>query len=151
MDGVDFPIVEPSPFSSKWYSHKFHGPGLRYDIGVAVGTGHFVWAFGPFPCGSYNELAIYRMARKRHLDLFERVVADGGYQDDTCSRRHPKDNVNWSFVRARHEAANKRPKQFKVLSHRFRHDLRLHSSCFFAVANITQVLIRLGEPIFHVY
>lgn len=39
IDGVDFPIVEPNPFSSKWHSHKFHGARPRYEAGVAIGVG----------------------------------------------------------------------------------------------------------------
>ena len=39
VDGIDFRINEPKPFSKKWYSHKFHGPGLRYEIGVCIQTG----------------------------------------------------------------------------------------------------------------
>jgi hypothetical protein len=28
VDGTDFRIHEPSPFSPRWYSHKFKGAGL---------------------------------------------------------------------------------------------------------------------------
>ena len=34
LDGTDFRIQEPTPFDPKWFSHKFKGPGLRYEIGV---------------------------------------------------------------------------------------------------------------------
>lgn len=36
VDGTDFIIHEPSPFSPEWYSHKFRGLGWRYEVGVSV-------------------------------------------------------------------------------------------------------------------
>ena len=44
VDGTDERICEPTPFGPKWYSHKFHGPGLRYEIGIGIETGYIVWA-----------------------------------------------------------------------------------------------------------
>lgn len=89
---------------------------------------------------------------KKRLSYNEKVVADGGYQDGSCS--YNDSNVNrstWTFVRAIHEATNKRLKQFKILSHRFRHSLSLHADGFFAVANITQLLIESVENVFNLY
>ena len=37
-DGTDFSIYEPSPFQQIWYSHKFKGPGIRYEVGVTIET-----------------------------------------------------------------------------------------------------------------
>ena len=42
VDGSDFRIRDLSPFSKKWYSHKFHGPGLRYEAGISVARGDIV-------------------------------------------------------------------------------------------------------------
>ena len=40
VDGVDLEIREPTPYhkerSKKWFSHKFEGPGLRYELGVTL-------------------------------------------------------------------------------------------------------------------
>ena len=56
MDGVDFEIQEPFPFkkdySEKWFSHKFKGPGLRYEILVCIQTGDIVSVSELFPCGT---------------------------------------------------------------------------------------------------
>ena len=82
MDGVDFWIREPAPFSPKWHSHKFEGPGLRYEIGVPIASGEIVWTHGPFPCGSFPDLKIFRMGMKSALTRGERVVADAGYIDE---------------------------------------------------------------------
>ena len=40
VDGTDCRIYEPEPFDTKWYSHKFNGPGLRYEIGVCIVSGN---------------------------------------------------------------------------------------------------------------
>ena len=34
LDGTDFRIPEPTVFDPKWFSHKFNGPGLRYEIAL---------------------------------------------------------------------------------------------------------------------
>jgi len=49
VDGTDSRISEPSPFSATWYSHKFHGAGLRYEVGLSISTGQIVWVNGAFP------------------------------------------------------------------------------------------------------
>ncbi|OQR85768.1 hypothetical protein ACHHYP_11418 [Achlya hypogyna] len=34
LDGTDFRIMEPTPFDSKWYRHKFSGPGQETYFGL---------------------------------------------------------------------------------------------------------------------
>ena len=84
VDGTDCRIEEPTPFNSKWYSHKFRGPGLRYEVGLCVDTGNFVWVYGPFPCGSYSDVRISRLGLKKMLGEGEFVVTDGGYKEVQC-------------------------------------------------------------------
>jgi hypothetical protein len=36
VDGRDFQIFEPEPFDSKWFSQKFKGPGLGYEIDLSL-------------------------------------------------------------------------------------------------------------------
>jgi hypothetical protein len=36
VDGMDFAIMEPKLFSTKWYSHKMNGPGLQDKIKIAI-------------------------------------------------------------------------------------------------------------------
>ena len=43
VDGTVFHIQEPTPLDLRWYSHKFKGPGLCYEIGVCIKTGWIVW------------------------------------------------------------------------------------------------------------
>ena len=82
LDGTDCRIQEPSPFSPKWYSHKFHGPGLRYEVGLNSRNGDIVWVNGGVPCGEYSDLAL---ARASYIDMvgpMELTIADKGYRDD---------------------------------------------------------------------
>ena len=39
VDGMDFRIMEQHPFNRRWYLHKFHGPGVRYKVAIAISTG----------------------------------------------------------------------------------------------------------------
>ena len=80
LDGTDCRIREPAPFNKKWYSHKFKGPGLRYEIGLCIFSGHIVWVSGPFPCGEYPDLKIIREGIIHLLKEGEMLIADGGYK-----------------------------------------------------------------------
>lgn len=153
VDGTDFRILEPTPFDPKWYSHKFHGPGMRYEVAVCIATGRIVSAHGPFPCGQYSDVRIFRIALKARLEDGEYIVADGGYNDERCRSCKGTNDPNrrlFSVIRARHETVNRRFKQFNALGNRFRHSLGLHSSCFHAVCNLTQISLQNGEPLFRV-
>ena len=72
------------------------------------------------------------------------VVADEGYNDPTCLPGSDVDGEHrkrLATIRARQQTVNRRFKQFFVLVHRFRHRIALHSVCFHAVANLTQIMI----------
>eukprot|EP00171_Calliarthron_tuberculosum_P006568 IDg6568t1 len=68
VDGTDFRICEPTPFCPSWYSHKFKGPGLRYEVALAIETGEIVWVHGPFQAGAFNDVAIFRVGLKKALE-----------------------------------------------------------------------------------
>jgi hypothetical protein len=38
VDGTDCPINEPWPFRPIWYSQKFNGPAVKYEVGVCIQT-----------------------------------------------------------------------------------------------------------------
>ena len=151
IDGTDCRIREPIPFNEKWYSHKFKGPGIRYEIGVAI-NGPIVWVHGGFPCGEWNDLKIARDSVLELLDDGEKVIADGGYKGD--GRIVTPNGLNdeiariRSMCRARHENVNCLLKNFNVLSHRYRHKLSKHPMCFNAVANIVQADILMSNKLF---
>jgi len=81
VGGTDFLIDEPTPFSSKWCSHKFNHAALRYEIGICIQTGWIVWVNGPYPAGQWPDLSISRDGLNQALKKGETFVADGGYAD----------------------------------------------------------------------
>ena len=155
VDGTDCRIYEPSPFSPVWYSHKFKGPALRYEVGVGILNGDIVWVHGPFPCGSYTDLNIFRLGMKDELDESECVLTDLGYGDERCKTKASMSNINMelfhSRILARHENVNRRLKQFSILSNRFRNSISKHSVCFHAVANITQLMFEENRSLFECF
>ena len=81
LDGTDFRIREPSPFSTKLRSFKYNRSGLRYEIAIEAESGNIVWAYGGFPCGAFPDLII---ARKKFVNLLrpgEKAIADRGCKD----------------------------------------------------------------------
>ena len=66
-----------------WYSHKFEGPGVHYEVGICLQAGGIVWWNGAFPCGGYPDLNIVRQWLIHELDDYieEVVLVDGGYND----------------------------------------------------------------------
>lgn len=161
IDTTDVPIEEPKPFSKKWFSHKFKGAGLRYEIAVSLQKGHIVWVHGPFPCGSYPDISIFRQSLKHYLGKNERVEADDGYHgDDPIYIKTPRGLSSLSEgakakelrhrIRSRHETVNKRIKDFSILSQVYRHKLIDHCHVFRAVVVLTQLAIENGEPLFEI-
>lgn len=151
VDGTDFRIEEPRPFSPDWYSHKFHGAGLRYEVCVSISTGFISWANGPFPCGLFPDIKIFNYSLSQKLDFGEQVLADGGYSGPKCIDHMTGRKIGYSQkIRARHETVNRRFKQFSVLSSRFRHKPALHSFCFYAILNLTQISLETTNPLFHI-
>ena len=86
VDGTDVRIFEPTRFSPEWYSHKFHGAGLRYEIGIGIETGYVVRAQGPFPSDKYSDARKFKLVLQTRLLPHENVVADGGYTDERCRK-----------------------------------------------------------------
>ena len=152
VDGTDFKIFEPAPFSSKWVSHKFQGPGLRYEVAVSIQSGDIVWINGPYQCGLYPDLTIFRRGLIYMLEGGEKVEADKGYAGERLYANTPTPGIfdSGGIARSRHETVNKRFKQWGCLGHRFRHCFTKHHSVFSAVAVITQLLIESGEKLFAV-
>lgn len=137
-------------FSRLWYSHKWNGPALRYEVALSVHTGNGVWIHGPW-LASIPDIPIFPSGLR---DVLQRenefAVTDNGYADLRCvqppGETHPLDRT-LALLRARHENFNKRLKHFNVLSCTFRHDRRKHSVFFHAVVNVTKVLVD-HEPLF---
>ena len=155
VDGTDFRIQEPIPFNPKWYSHKFKGPGLRYEVAICIKTGWIVWVNGPFPAGEWPDRKIAQAGINHHLDDNECYVGDGGYYDgwqwaETPTGYNNHEQKMYAMARARHETVNRQFKQFGCLSNTYRHKLQKHGAMFHAIANITQLAIMDNESLFQV-
>lgn len=155
VDGTDFRIREPKPFWPGWFSHKFSGPGVRYEVGVAIQNGWIVWVNGPFPCGDFPDLRIVRESLIYELEEDEYYIADGGYGDGgnysmTPTGRHDFSDRQMATVRARHETINARFKNWKALQNTWRHRLDKHGILFRMVANIVQLGLQTDSPAFSV-
>jgi len=155
VDGADCRIPE---HGREFYSHKFKKSGLRYEVGVSLKKGDLVWINGPFPCGLWPDIKIFRDSLLSNLDESERVEADDGYIGEAPGKvKCPKSFANraeneamQARARRRQETINKRLKQWGCLSQMFRHDLVKHGTFFRAVAVITQLSIDAGEPLFSI-
>ena len=154
VDGTDFRIQEPTPFSPMWYSHKFKGSGIRYEVAVSIRGGDIVHINGPYACGSWPDISIFREVLIHKLRPGEMVEADRGYRGEPTKIRTPIDAANRreskrkSRARACQETVNKRFKQFGILKQVYRHDIKKHKLVFDSIVVITQLSLRHGEPLF---
>ena len=147
-------MMPEQPSFRRFYSHKFKRAGYRYEVALCIQTGEIVWINGPFPCGAFSDLTIFRKALKQKLlQAKEKAIADLGYRGEpnTIILPNPMDSKMIqqmkSEVRARHEHVNKRFKNFGILKQCFRHDLEKHEAVFTACAVLSQISISCGEPL----
>ena len=153
IDGTDMKVQ--MHYDKRYFSHKFCSRGLRYEVGVCILSGNIVWINGPFRCGM-TDIDISRQCILGSLSLNEMVEADNGYDGEEWHIRTPSNHRSKNEKKMkrraarRHETMNERLKNFNVLSDDFRLPLERHSSCFRAVAVITQLNIEGGEPLFEV-
>ena len=164
VDGTDFRIWEPTPFSASWYSHKFHGAGVRYEVVIAIDSGDIVAINGPFRPGDWPDILIFRDRTKGLLLEGERVEADDGYRGEPGCIDLPGECLGgrdagfvdqWQqrkrkgLARARHETINRRFKQFQCLNRVYRHHVDAHSFCFRVCVVFTQIGINFGDHFWH--
>lgn len=152
IDGTDMKCQ--MRFNKKFNSHKFKKGGLRYEVGVCILTGDIVWIHGPFRAG-LPDIQISRSAiLKGALVEGEMCEADNGYVGEDWYIKTPlgfhtrtgREGEMKKRAGQRHETVNSRLKIFKVLGSEYHHDLTFHSSCFRAVAVITQLNFRTNPP-----
>jgi hypothetical protein len=168
VDGVHCTISEPRQCpSSKWYSHKSHGPALAYEIAVAIQENRVVHVHGPFPAG-VPDLTIFRSpgGLKAKIPDGKLATADRGYRGEAALRlpNERDTEVSRTFkkrAQARHETFNARLKSFKILSTRFRHSQNgrkgegvtchdNHKAVLEAVCVLLQYDMENGHPLFAV-
>ena len=158
IDGTDFRVAEHGP---AWSSHKYNmKSGVRYEVGLCIATGDIVWINGPYNCGRWPDISIFRNSLLSHLAPNERVEADDGYIGEApryvkCPKsiaNVPEKEYMQQRVRNRQESVNNRFKFWGILKQVYKqHRISSHADVFRAVAVITQLAINSGEKLFTVY
>jgi DDE superfamily endonuclease len=141
IDGTHCPIEEPHQKPDPiWYSHKFNGPGLAYQIVVSVQESKILSITGPYMAGE-QDITIFRKQ-----DGISHLSSHDSEEAKNYKKR----------VRARHETLNKRLKDSKSLGTPFRHfDSRRytldnfddHKYVFFSVCVLVQYDLQY-QPLF---
>jgi hypothetical protein len=162
VDGVHCRIYEPrTQPSAGWYSKKFAGPGLTYELGVAIHHDKIVWINGPFPAAQHD-ITVFRKpgGLKSKIPPNHLAIGDQGYQGEPSkiSTKNPLNSIElnkWkSRVRARHETVNSRLKAFGILDQAFRTNgnqrMEKHKSAFEACCVIIQYELDNGSKLFMV-
>ena len=155
VDGTDFRTVEYKPFNRGRWSHKFHGPGLRYEVALSISNCHIVHINGPFWAGSWPDKVIARSWLHSRLGPNEYYIADEGYrsapgpaimEDDVPDERRSE----FRALRARHETINRRFKEFGILGNRYHHEEHKHGEVFLCIAVLIQIDIEEGNLSFDI-
>lgn len=106
VDGKVFQIFVLRPFSAMWYSHKFSGPGIRYETTLSHKSGNIVEVNGPFSCGKFPDIKLINSKFCVLLETGENGVADSGYTFERCTTLddvRDADKKTHTRLRARHE------------------------------------------------
>ena len=156
VDCVDFSIPNQGPAFS---SHKFgKKSGLRYEIAVCIQTGEPVWIHGPFPCGRYNDITIFRLALLHNLEEGERVEADDGYIGEhpahiKCPRGFANEEITEFMqqrVRNRQETINNVLKFWNILRQMYKSidHIDRHGDVVRTILITKMEAIKQGETLF---
>lgn len=153
-DGTDFRCLnQKGPLS--YYSFKFNGPGIRYEVAIGILTGSIVWVSKMYRAAVHDITIFRENLMGMLLAADEKAVADKGYQGEPDTIDLPDEgSIEWqqqkNRARARHETCNRRFKTWNVMGMRFRHNIDFHENCFHAVAVITQLQLENGNPLFDI-
>ena len=128
-------------------------------MAVCIQTGLIVWVNGPYPCGRWPDLAIFRHRLVEMLDMGEWIVTDEGYSDgrEFCLNKKWRGFPRWwkrmaARALSKHERINSELKRFQILSTAFRgKDLDEHGEAFMAIANVVQIQMMLSESYMSYY
>jgi len=128
-----------------------NGPGLRYEIGIAIQPGDICWVNGPFFPGLFTDDLIARFKGLwdclRETELFLADSIYSGWRAVTPNGRNNPDQYMKKCAAARHENVNSRFKRFAVLRTEFRHGNDRHGSVFHAIAVVCQIEIEEESPL----
>ena len=156
----------------RYYSHKFDGCALKWELGIAVFMPQIVHLAGPFRGGKHDS-SIYKgeedecdEALRLKLGVLEEYVsleskipegkygiADGAYEGGkklALPKNADKKELKKfkSRARCRHESVNGRLCKFNIVDHRFRHSMQMQKIAFEAVVVVVQYQLDDGSPLF---
>lgn len=60
VDGFDCEFPAPTQFGHQWYSHKFHGPRLRYDVAFSICSVKIVSVYDLLLCAPWSDMKIFK-------------------------------------------------------------------------------------------
>ncbi|KAG4076206.1 hypothetical protein HA402_014755 [Bradysia odoriphaga] len=147
LDSIDLKIIKQNPPNPKWYSHKLKAPGLRYEIGLSIQTGHIVWKNTGYPCGDSSEIALARESYTLCVEPGEKTFAKKAYRNKQFFILPNQSNkTEHESIMARHLQLTQRLRRFSSLKQPFRHDLEKHTTVFNAVINVVQLMLENGDP-----
>lgn len=161
--------------SSKWYCHKTHSSGVKYELATAVRRSAVVSLRGPYPA-STSDITIFRGGTVEEGEdnwdkdslyfklksLGVKAVGDSGYEGEpdvvlTSKEGQSKELREFiARVKNREESLHTRLKSWNILSNRFRHGhgddkrMELHGNVTAAIVVITQYDFENGHPLFEV-
>ena len=154
VDGVHFRTHESRKKpSAKKYSHKFHGPGLSYEIAIAIQEDRVLSIKGPEDA-SKADITTFRDSLLNEIPDGKKGIGDSGYRGEPTKisfhrPKHSKDMTNFiNRARARHENFNARIKNYNILSNCFRSNEKAkHQMAFEAVCILIQYDMENGRPL----
>jgi hypothetical protein len=118
---------------------------LRWEIALAIWSDNIVWVNGPYPCGKYADLKIFKEDLAHVLNhAKEKCIADGTYRHFTVSQKGMGNHL-WrkhkNRFRARQESVNSRIKVFNCFVNKWRHSHELHKHTMHVAIYLTQISI----------
>jgi DDE superfamily endonuclease len=141
------------PYDPQMYSHKTNGPGLSYEVALAIHDCKVVSVRGPFKASVHDKTIFVSHLRDLIPDGCV-GIADRGYRgvhnlstpnsyDTNAVKRFKK------RARARQESFFHRLKRFAAVRNQFRHrDMEKHRWTFEAACVIVQYQFENGSPLF---
>jgi len=152
VDGTDCQVQERGPRWSGNFSHKFNGPGVRYEV-ITNREGTIIRVDGPYIAGCFPDAEIFRRGAMLELEPGETCQGDGIYRNQLPhvfpGDTNEEERKFANRVRARHETLNSRLKRFGILDQKFRsNDFEKHGWAFRAVAVLCQLEIQVGMGLF---
>lgn len=147
------PNVRRNP---KNFSYKHNYAGLNYLIALCLWTNQVLYASAGDPA-STHDMTIIRQEFIGMVPEGGRVIADSGITGKTEAEKQVfavPNNLDTDEVghfkaraKARQEGFNKRMKEYKCLSTKFRHGVPQHKRCFNACLVLCQYAIEDASPV----